>query len=178
MSDAAVRFTDISVGFLHTDACVPVGTDLRKAVFDGFPPERAIGVDLLPAFIELGHKLWGDQETSSIKFIAGDLFQLPETPSSRSEPFQLSSVSQFGDLVGRVKYLFTGSVFHLFNEGDQIRMARKVAGLIIRKPGSIIFGRHSGAEQKGVVLSHRVCAFFFVPPSIRRCKLIPIPALQ
>lgn len=43
-----------------------VGTDLRKAVFDGFPANRLIGVDLFPEFIETGYRLWQDRPSCGI----------------------------------------------------------------------------------------------------------------
>lgn len=134
-----------------------MGTDLRKAVLDGFPPERAIGVDLFPAFLDLGHKLWNDKDSCAIKFLPGDILKISDTPAMVTEgTLKLSSVTQFNDLVGRVNYLFTGSVFHLFDEEKQAEMALKVATLVARKPGSIIFGRHAGADVKGFVPSHRM----------------------
>lgn len=127
-----------------------MGTDLRKAVFDGFPAANAVGCDIFPAFLQLGHTLWNDKDACGIKFIQGDIFALPDTTSaSPDSPLKLSEVASLEALQGRVDILFTGSVFHLFDEVQQAEMAQKAATLISRSPGSLIFGRHGGKETKG-----------------------------
>lgn len=136
-----------------------MGTDLRKAVLDGFPSHRAVGVDLFHEFLDLGHQLWQDVSSCSIKFIPGDVFTLPAAaPIPTTVDFDLSKISKLADLIGSVKYLFTGSVFHLFDEAKQAEMARKLVSLLARgsRPGSVIFGRHMGLEEKGEVISSRV----------------------
>lgn len=132
-----------------------VGTDLRKAVFDGFPSEQAFGCDLLAAFLELGHKLWNDKETCRIKFIADNVFCLPDPKDTKAdshrEPTPLPEVKKLYDLIGRVRFLYTKHVFHLWNQEKQAEMALKLASLISRTPGSIIFGSHIGANEMGFV---------------------------
>ncbi|KAF8321249.1 hypothetical protein DL93DRAFT_2073051 [Clavulina sp. PMI_390] len=131
-----------------------MGTDIRKAVLDGFPADYAVGADLFPAFIEAGYKLWQDKDTCRIKFVQGDIFKLPPTPIAPST-VPLTSVAALEQLGGKVNYLYTGSVFHLFDEPEQAEMALRVAIISARQPGSIIFGRHRGAEVKGFSQSMR-----------------------
>lgn len=125
-----------------------MGTDLRKAVLDGYPAKNAVGCDLFPAFLDLGHKLWNDKDTSEITFIQGDIFAIPSGPPN---PFAtLSQVKGLNDLVEKVDVLFMGSVFHLFDENKQKEMAYKCAMLIPRrKVGTLVFGRHGGLVVKG-----------------------------
>lgn len=135
-----------------------MGTDLRKAVLDGWPASRADGADLFPEFIDTGYQLWSDRSSCRIKFIQGDIFTLSSptpTPTSNTT-FDLQKISYLCDLAGRVKYLFTGSVFHLFGEEKQKEMALNLVSLLKREPGSIMFGRHTGAAVKGAVPTSRV----------------------
>lgn len=113
---------------------------------DGFPASRAVGTDIYPAFFDLGHKIWNDADSCSIKFISGDVFALPSSP-----PPPTSSLSKLEDLQGKAKYIYTGAVFHLFDEAAQEKMARKVAALANWKgKGTFLFGMHVGAENVGL----------------------------
>lgn len=125
-----------------------VGADLRKAVFDGFPARQTVGCDISPEFFDLGYKLWKDKGTCDIAFINDSIFEIPEPTVNQPAPEELAP-TKLAQLVGRVKFLFTHSVFHLFNERKQEDMARKIATLIRRTPGSVIFGAHIGAETMG-----------------------------
>lgn len=125
-----------------------MGTDLRKAVLDGYPAKNVIGCDLFPAFFDLGHELWGDKASCCITFIQGDIFKIPSTPPASSPP--TTQVTGLNDLIGKVDVLFMGSVFHLFDEDQQAELALKCAILVPRrKPGTLLFGRHSGLPLKG-----------------------------
>jgi len=97
-----------------------MGTDVRKASFDGFPGPQIFACDLLPEFIALGYKLFCDKNTQSIHFFAANIFSLPR-PSHLahiSTPIDtpISEVASLSDLVGRVSVVYTGSLFHLFDE--------------------------------------------------------------
>lgn len=120
-------------------------------MLDGYPAEQAIGCDVLPGFLELGHQLWRDKETSPIKFIADNVFNIPDPTqlSSKNLDVPPSDIKGLEDLTGRVRFLYTHSVFHLFNQEKQAEMALKLATLSSRTPGSIIFGGHIGAEMMG-----------------------------
>lgn len=147
-----------------------MGADIRKAVFDGFPASQAIGCDIKDEFIQLGNNLWHefdshlkkDEESKGIRFITEDLFSIPDPILSPSEDsftalLDLSKIKSIAELKGRVRYLFTHSVFHLFGEEKQAEMALKLGSLVSRRTDSatksVIFGRHIGAtvEEKGFV---------------------------
>jgi len=132
-----------------------MGTDVRKAVFDGFPGSQIIACDLLPEFIMLGHKLYGDKGASSVHFITGDVFSLPRpeavaTPIPRSTT-PLSDISSLSDLAGRVSFVYAGAFFHLFDEPTQHGLALRLAQLIRRGKPAILFGRHQGLENAGLI---------------------------
>ncbi|KAF8313789.1 hypothetical protein DL93DRAFT_1118380 [Clavulina sp. PMI_390] len=145
---------DPSALLLDIGCCM--GTDLRKAVFDGFPAQQAVGCDLYTDFFDHGHKLWSDKDSSAIKFIFGDVFSipvpssLPITPTAKRDRLtNNSAISKLEDLIGHAKLVYASAVFHLFSEAKQAEMARKVAVLASTQPGTIIFGLHVGSDVKG-----------------------------
>jgi hypothetical protein len=152
----AVRFCS-ALTHSPSKAIFLVGADLRKAVFDGFPASQAVGCDISPEFFDLGYKLWKDKGACDIVFIRDNVFEIPDPTINQTAPEEpssldgnaLSQVTKLAQLVGRVKFLFTHSVFHLFNQQKQEEMARKIATLIRHTPGSVIFGAHIGAETMG-----------------------------
>ncbi len=52
-------------------------------------------------------------------------------------------------LEGRIDFIYTSNLFHLFTEAQQLSTARKLASLLSSTPGSMIFGAHMGRPQKG-----------------------------
>ncbi|KIJ16052.1 hypothetical protein PAXINDRAFT_76025 [Paxillus involutus ATCC 200175] len=142
--------------FLDIGCCV--GTDIRKAIADGFPAERTIGSDLHPEFGDLAHKLFRTApETFPGHFIPGDAFDpamlsvvqpfeaVPEDP----EP-DLKTLTSFNPLHGRISAIHASNLFHLFDESKQLHLARALAGLLSPVPGSIICGGHCGLSEKGM----------------------------
>ena len=61
----------------------------------------------------------------------------------------LRSLTSLNPLHGRVSAIHASSFFHLFNEEKQLDLARALAGLLSPVPGSMIFGVHIGALEKG-----------------------------
>lgn len=116
------------------------------------------GFDLeIPVFWELGHKLFKTApETFPVPFVQADglnsqhiaphapFYTHPETP--RPDPKSLTSLTP---LQGHVSAIHATSVFHLFNEDEQLRLARNLASLLSPEPGSIIFGHHAGEATPG-----------------------------
>ncbi|KAF9219079.1 hypothetical protein BS17DRAFT_437260 [Gyrodon lividus] len=135
-----------------------LGTDIRKAVTDGFPADRIIGSDLHPEFGDLGHKLFKTTpETFAGHFVAGDATDhtmlsvvtpfetVPDTP----EP-DLCALKSLNPLHGRVGAIHASNFFHLFSEAKQVHLARAFAGLLSPKAGSVICGGSFGLPEKGV----------------------------
>ncbi|KAJ7054082.1 hypothetical protein C8F01DRAFT_1211925 [Mycena amicta] len=135
------------------------GTDIRKAASDGFPVANLIASDLRPGFWNLGHELFkSNPENFPIKFLAGDAlnpaFLEPAPPFKSVDevetvPPSLSSLNSLTPLRGHVSAIHISSVFHLFFEAEQTKLARALAGLLSPVPGSVIFGSHTGRTEKG-----------------------------
>lgn len=141
-----------------------MGTDVRKLVLDGFPATRVIGCDLRREFIEAGYTLFGDRASCAISFFSDDIFDLsPEPPNMTARPstVPLKEVASLKDLQGRLTFIYTGALFHLFNIETQSALAARLVSLL-RVPtdaslgdrpvsGCVIFGRHQGKRVAGVI---------------------------
>ena len=133
-----------------------VGTDLRKLVFDGYPASNVIGCDLRPEYVDLGYELFGDRDRCPIRFITGNIFDLPDkaAPTDVAEetsPPSLTSVNDLAQLRGALTHVYTGALFHLFDEETQYKLALRLALLVKRSPGAVIFGRHQGLKVEGMI---------------------------
>ncbi|OBZ78824.1 hypothetical protein A0H81_00363 [Grifola frondosa] len=106
---------------------------------------------------DLGHKLFlSTKETFPVPFIAGDAFNpahLEAVPPFYSPPETpvptLSTLTSLNPLRGHVSAIHISAVFHLFDEEQQLQLARNLAGLLSPEPGSIIFGLQSSRPEKG-----------------------------
>ncbi|KAF9233622.1 hypothetical protein BU15DRAFT_90264 [Melanogaster broomeanus] len=135
-----------------------LGTDIRKAVADGFPAHRVIGSDLHPEFRELGHQLFRTTpETFGGHFVAGDAtgpamlsVVTPFEAAPDSPTVDLSSLKSLNPLHGRVSAIHTSNFFHLFSETKQVHLARAFAGLLSPEAGSVICGGSFALPEKGV----------------------------
>ncbi|KAI0070741.1 hypothetical protein K474DRAFT_1713069 [Panus rudis PR-1116 ss-1] len=138
--------------FLDLGCCM--GTDVRKLVADGYPARNVIGCDLRQEFIDLGYELYKDKNTSQIHFLTSDIFDVPVSSPSEPEAIDLDKVIKLTQLTGQIDYFYAGALFHLFDESTQYELAKRVATLVKRKPGTIIFGRHQGLEEAGYIDDH------------------------
>ncbi|EMD41445.1 hypothetical protein CERSUDRAFT_110022 [Gelatoporia subvermispora B] len=142
--------------FLDIGCCF--GNDARKAIADGYPAENVITSDLRPEFWQLGHELFkSTPETFPVPFVPGDAFN--QDFLKRISPFyeppstpvpDLRALTSFTPLLGHVSAIHASSFFHLFDEEGQFLLAQSLAGLLSPEPGSIIFGMHGGAKEKGL----------------------------
>lgn len=121
---------------------------------DGYPAGNVLGSDLRQEFIDLGHELYEDKGVSPITFFSADIFDAPDAPAAVQPSVPLREVERLGDLHGRVSHLYSGALFHLFNEPTQYAMALRVAYLLKRTSGAIVFGRHQGKEEEGLIDDH------------------------
>ncbi|CDO70605.1 hypothetical protein BN946_scf184748.g2 [Trametes cinnabarina] len=138
--------------FLDLGCCM--GTDVRKLVHDGYPASHVFGCDLRQEYIELGHELFGDADRCPIRFFTSNVFDLPTTVDSATrntvvpEP---STVTALAQLRGVLTHIYTGALFHLFDEETQYGLAARLVTLLERSPGAIIFGRHQGLLEEGYI---------------------------
>lgn len=109
------------------------GQDLRKLAFDSGSSCNLIGSDLEPTFMQLGYELFFDRERFQGNMIPGDVFS----------PHFLSEYR------GRVDIVYMGSFLHLFSEEKQRLIVDQLDLLLSPASGSMIFGRHLGAEVGG-----------------------------
>ncbi|KAJ6571154.1 hypothetical protein B0H19DRAFT_1208851 [Mycena capillaripes] len=135
------------------------GTDIRKAVRDGFPIQTLIASDISQDFWQIGHELFrSTPETFPAVFVAGDAldpkFLEPFPPlTSPSEVTErapkLSSLTCLTPLRGHVSVIHISFVFHLFLEEQQLQLARSLAGLLSPLRGSVILGCQVAQRWKG-----------------------------
>ena len=71
------------------------------------------------------------------------LTKAPETPCP-----DFHSLTSFRPLTGRVSVIYIARFFHLFNEGEQVEVACKLASLLSPELGSTIFGTHIGSPER------------------------------
>ncbi|KLO17098.1 hypothetical protein SCHPADRAFT_180653 [Schizopora paradoxa] len=164
--------------FLDIGCCM--GTDVRKLVLDGYRAANIAGCDLRSTFIDIGRDkesgLFRDVDTCEITFFAADILELSLSRESGSQIVKkgtlretvataLSAGQSFGleNLKGCLTHVYTGALFHLFDEDTQYAIALRVALLLDLKQGSeergseeskadcVIFGRHQGKEEAGVI---------------------------
>jgi len=147
-------------------------------VYDGWPVENGIASDLrsglilfLPIFLsqiqtssivlefwEYGHELFkSTSETFPAAFVPGDafnpvlieprepFFSEPTTP----RPTDLRTLKSLTPLQGHTSAIHASSLFHLFGEEQQLKLAKQLATLLSPLQGSIIFGIHGGQPATG-----------------------------
>ncbi|KAJ7467478.1 hypothetical protein FB451DRAFT_1352474 [Mycena latifolia] len=148
-------------GALLLDIGCCFGNDLRKIASDGFPAQNMIASDLREDYWALGHELFRSTTTSfPATFIAGDAFDPDflclQAPLTEVPPFavpNLHSITSLNDLRGHLSAIHSASLFHLFSETKQLELARKMAGLLTPRAGSMIFGCHGALPTKGYTLA-------------------------
>lgn len=144
--------------FLDIGCCM--GADVRKLVSDSYPASNVLGCDRRLEFIDLGHKLFRDRDSCPIRFLTSDIFDLSvpsafnETLRSVHEAPPLIRVDQLSQLLGSLTHIYTGALFHLFDETTQYAIALRVAYLLKRESGTIVFGRHRDLECEGMIDDH------------------------
>lgn len=139
--------------FLDLGCCM--GSDVRKLAYDGYPARNIFGCDLRPEYIDAGYKLYRDRATCAIRFFTSNVFDVPMSfipPSVPSVP--VSEITDLKQLTGALSHVYAGALFHLFDEGTQYAIALRLAVLLRREKGAIVFGRHSGLVQEGMIDDH------------------------
>ncbi|EJF59791.1 hypothetical protein BD309DRAFT_953483 [Dichomitus squalens] len=135
------------------------GSDVRKAVLDGYPIEFCLATDLRGGLYREGYALFRDTpETFPVPFIEGDVFDpdflaIAEPPSKDvtliCPPPSLKDLVSLNPLRGHVSAVYMGKFLHIFDEAGQAHIAKALAGLLSPEPGSILFGVQGALEDKG-----------------------------
>lgn len=128
-----------------------VGTDLRKLVLDGYPAINVVGSDIRQEYITSGYSLFQDKDSCKIRFFSADMFDVPVDTPAAAPTTPLADVSSFADLTDRVTHIYAGALYHLFDEAAQYDIAIKMASLLKRDSGAVIFGRHQGLDPEGLI---------------------------
>jgi hypothetical protein len=136
----------------HRDTTIcAVGTDARRLVFDGYPASNVLGCDLRQSYIDQGHELYQDSNTCQIRFFTSDVFDIPARPAVATNALPLSDVTTFSELQNRVTHMYTALLFHLFDEASQFAIAIRVATLLRKQSGAVVFGRHQGMPRASLI---------------------------
>ncbi|KAF8075126.1 hypothetical protein FPV67DRAFT_616175, partial [Lyophyllum atratum] len=144
-------FLDIGCGF---------GNVVREIVADGWPVRNVVASDLRQGFWGYGHELFRSTPDSfPASFVAGDVFD-PDFVASH-EPFcdpeelqplahDLRSLTSLTPLQGQVSAIHASLFFQIFDEAQQLEVARRLATLLSPAPGSMIFGLHNSRPTTGL----------------------------
>lgn len=109
------------------------GQDLRKVASDAGVSANLIGCDIEESFMQLGYELFEDRNSLEATFIPGSVFE---------DDFLVQ-------YHGKVDIVYMGSFLHLFNEAKQRIIVGHLQKLLRPRKGSMVFGRHLGAEKGG-----------------------------
>jgi hypothetical protein len=144
-----------------------VGTDARRLAHDGYKAGNILGCDLRDTYLELGYSLYGDKDTCPIRFFTDDILDLPLATPSSGSVVCLAEVKSLEQLRGQLDHVYTGALFHLFDEATQLAIALRVATLLRRAPGAVVFGRHQGRPEAGLIADHMSRCAARVPHKVR-----------
>lgn len=117
--------------FLDLGCCF--GQDIRKLAFDSGMSANLIGTDLEEPFLHLGYELFRDRGRLQATFVPGNVFADDFLEAHR----------------GKVDIIYMASFLHLFNEQQQKIVVQQVHKLLRPRKGSMVFGRHLGADKGG-----------------------------
>jgi len=127
------RLTTQSHTLLDAGCCF--GQELRKLAFDGAPPAALYGLDLEPAFLELGYDLFLDRaKMAGATFVSGSL---------------LDEAAGFPELEGKIDVVHASSLLHLFTWPEQVVITSRLVRFMKARPGSMMMGRQVGAVEAG-----------------------------
>ena len=136
--------------FLDLGCCV--GQDVRSLAYAGVSGSRLIGVELEPAFVEIGYKLFRDREKLTARFLIGDILTLEESPpspltainESQPDPFSPSKGHVLSPFVARISVIWVSAFLHLWDLQGQENVCRKILTLLHDEPGVRVLGRQVG----------------------------------
>jgi len=128
------------------------GTDSRKLVADGYPPDRILGVDLYQAFLDLGYELYKDNpdDKDTPAFLAGDIFKILLPPVGMfltQKPSNLHSLTSLNGLRSNTGCVSCFAFFHLFDLATQKKLATLILHLLNKQSGSVLFGGQRGLKE-------------------------------
>lgn len=119
--------------FLDLGTCL--GQDIRKLIYDGVDPSQLYGSDILYDFINSGYELFQDETK-----MPREQFLCP------ADVFDKSESNPLRQLYDKVDILHATAVFHLFDQDQQLDVARQCLRLLKKGSGtrSLILGGQVG----------------------------------
>jgi SAM-dependent methyltransferase len=140
-TDILPKLSKEGADWIYLDLGCCLGQDIRKLLHDGADPARVYGAELLPAFVDAGYELFGDED----KFPRKEHFITPANVFDFSDESDLSRKCD-----GKVGILHSTAVFHLFNWDQQCIMARRCLQLMKKDAGKVsICGAQVGNVKPG-----------------------------
>nr|UPX44787.1 hypothetical protein FAC4K13_04 [Penicillium camemberti] len=103
------------------------GQELRQLIYDGASPENLYASDLRPEFLDLGHDLFLDRQTSKINLIPANVLD--------------DNSDLVTKLTGQLGVVYISLFLHVFDFDTQITVAKRVFSLLADKPGSLLVCR-------------------------------------
>jgi len=121
------RYEEIKLRFptskiLDLGCCM--GTDSRQFIVDGAVPENIVDLDIESNYFELGHILYGDKETSKMKFLIKNILEQPLEPELAPNTFDI---------------IYCGAVIHLLLEPQVLKFCTVAFSLL--KENGLFFGQ-------------------------------------
>ncbi|KAH9986438.1 hypothetical protein F4779DRAFT_611818 [Xylariaceae sp. FL0662B] len=109
------------------------GQDTRKLAYDAKTSANLIGCDREESFLNLGYELFNDRDSLQSTFIPGNVFA-----ENFLEKYR-----------GKIDIVYLGRFLHLFSDMQQRAVMRQLGKLVRPQRGSMVLGRHLGAEEGG-----------------------------
>lgn len=128
--------TDPSSGFVDVGCCF--GQEIRFLADQGISGNQLFGCDLEHVFIDLGYRLFRDQDRLKASFAVGDL-------CADEVLFLDSEIVQ--KLNGKIDIVFASSLFHMWDWNTQFKVASRLVNLCRQRPGVMITGRQLGSVE-------------------------------
>ncbi len=117
-----------------------MGQDLRKCVFDGAPADKLYASDLFAEYEDLSYELWRDRDTFPAHHF------LPDDVLAGNDRFlQGTLMTKLGP--GQTDMIAINMFLHLFDYGNQLKVATRILRLLSQKPGSMIIGSQAGVSE-------------------------------
>lgn len=126
-------------GFLDIGCCF--GQEIRWLANEGIPHKQLYGCDLEKVFIDLGYKLFLDENKLGAKFIVGDIAQADEAIYTASPLVQ--------ELSGKMQVIFASSLLHMWDYEEQLLVVKRLVDICLDQPGVMITGRQLGSHLGG-----------------------------
>ncbi|KAJ5280913.1 hypothetical protein N7478_006285 [Penicillium angulare] len=122
--------------------------EVRQLVLDGAPPGNIFGADLSSDLMDMGHKLFLDEDKLGVRFIQSDI--LDKQSTLRVE------------FKGLYDVIHASNFFHVWPWAKTIQVAKDALDLLSDKPGSVILGTQVGTRRaKNVNFPHINRSAFF-----------------